>query len=151
MNKSFSPAVVRIVQPTEGPPQIEVTNAPFGYNIHVGPLVNNPSVEQGALINLCGVDHLGSVASQGWRFVDPKVSPEATRNGLHIVWIAHDDSGPFCNGDLQIGFNSVLPGYHYTNPIHTKDKDLGTAGTDWITVYSDEALVLLFKAGEREP
>ena len=136
--------VVRIEDQAERPPVIEVLGAPGGHNIYVGPLVNNTALERGALINLLGVDQESLIAEQGWRFVDPNLPEDATRNALNIIWIAHDRSGPFGNGDLQIGFNSVLLGHHYANPIHTTDKNLGPGTNQWVTVYADEALVLLF-------
>src|SRR5947207_14782324 len=46
--------VVRIREVAGSAPIIEVISAPFGYNIYVGPLVTNPEVEQGALINILG-------------------------------------------------------------------------------------------------
>src|SRR5512138_1319995 len=110
-----SPAVVRIEERTEGPPMIDVVGAPNGYNVYVGPLVNNAAVEYGALINLLGIDSSGSIPSRGWRFVDPSLPMEATRNSVHILWITHDHEGPFSNGDLQVGFNSVFPDHHYAN------------------------------------
>ena len=126
-----------------------MVGAPSGYNIYVGPLVNNPEIEHGALINLLGVDQSGSIPEQGWRFVDSSLPAAAVRNGLQIIWITHDNSGPFCNGDLQIGFNSAFPGRHYANPIHTNDKNLGTPADEWTTVYSDDSLILLFKADHK--
>ena len=44
----------------------------------MGPLVNNPGVEHGALINLLGVDTSGSIPELGWRLVDPNLPQEAT-------------------------------------------------------------------------
>jgi hypothetical protein len=41
---------IRIEDLAQGPPVIEVINAPFGHSIYVGPLVNNPAIEHGALI-----------------------------------------------------------------------------------------------------
>jgi hypothetical protein len=141
----MSATVVRIEDQAEKPPMIEVRAAPGGHNIYVGPLVNNATLEHGALINLLGVDQEALIPDQGWRFVDPSLPEDATRNALHIIWIAHDRSGPFSNGDLQIGFNSVFPGHHYANPLHTADKNLGPGTDQWVTVYTDETLVLLFK------
>jgi hypothetical protein len=137
--------VVRIRDVPGRAPIIEVIGAPLGYNIYVGPLVTNPEVEQGALINLLGVDQAGELPEQGWRFVDPGLSPGTPRNALHIIWVAHDHSGPLFNGDLQIGYNSVLPGHYYANPAHTQDKDLGAPRHDWTTIYSSKALLLEFK------
>ncbi len=128
---------------------IQVVGAPFGHNVYVGPLVNNPEIEHGALINLLRVDPSGSIPEQGWRFVDPSLPAAAVLNALQIVWITHDYSGPFCNGDLQIGFNSAFPGRHYANPAHTKDKNLGPPADQWTTVYSDSTLILLFKVDSK--
>jgi hypothetical protein len=137
--------VVRIRDVAGSAPVIDVIGAPFGYNIYVGPLVTNPEIEQGALINLLGLDQAGNVPDGGWRFVDPGLSPGSSRNALHIIWVTHDHSGPLCNGDLQIGYNSVLPGHYYANPAHTQDQDLGAPQRDWVTIYSGETLVLQFK------
>ena len=137
--------VVRIQDGGGGQPVIQVVGAPFGHNIYVGPLVNDREIEHGALINLLGVDRAGSIPEQGWRFVDPSLPRDAARNGLQVLWIAHDHSGPLCNGDLQVGFNTVFAGHHYANPIHTRDKSLGPVTEGWVTVYSDATLLLLFK------
>jgi hypothetical protein len=137
--------VVRIRDVVGSAPVIEVIGAPLGYNIYVGPLVTNPEIEHGALIDLLGMDQAGMLPEQGWRFVDPGLSPGTSRNALHIIWITHDHSGPLCNGDLQVGYNSVLPGHYYANPAHTQDKDLGAPSQDWTTIYSSQTLVLQFK------
>jgi hypothetical protein len=141
-----APVVIRIRDVKGRPPSIEVIGAPLGHNVYVGPLVNDPQVEQGALINLFGVDPSGSLPEVGWRFIDPALPANATRNALHILWLTHDRSGPFCSGDLQIGYNAVLPGNHYANPSHTQDEDLGPPASDWATVFSNETLTLLFRA-----
>ncbi len=145
------PITVRIEDSRSGPPRIEVVGSPAGYNIYVGPLVTNPAVEHGALINLLGVDSHGTIPDRGWRLIDPDLPEEAARNGLHVLWITHDGAGPFSNGDLQIGFNSALPGRHYANPVHSKDKSLGPTTNHWITVYSDDILLLLFKSCGKTP
>ncbi|MCX6928883.1 MAG: hypothetical protein NT154_37585 [Verrucomicrobia bacterium] len=140
------PIVVRINSLAEGPPQIEVVGTLKGHNIYVGPLVNASAAEDGALINLFGVDRSGATPDQGWRFVDPSLPPDANRNALVIIWITRDHSGPFGSGDLQIGFNRARPGHHYANPIHTHDQSLGSVPHKWVTVYSDDTLVLRFKS-----
>jgi len=143
------PIVVRINRLAEGPPLIEVVGAPLGHNIYVGPLVNTSAVEDGALINLLGVGPSGVKPDQGWRFVDPSMPLDANRNALVIIWITRDHSGPFGSGDLQIGINCARPGHHYANPTHTHDQSLGPVPHKWVTVYSDETLVLLFKSRKR--
>jgi len=138
--------VIRIEDTADGPPKIEVIDAPFGHNIYVGPLVSDAAVEHGGLINLLGVDSAGSIPDQGWRMVDPKLPEDSIRNGLHVFWITHDHTGPLCTGDLQVGFNTILPGRHYANPIHTKDKSLGPVAANWVRIYSDDDLELLFRS-----
>lgn len=142
------PILVRIKSLAEGPPLIEAVGAPQGYNIYVGPLINNPAVEEGALINLFGVDHGGAISDQGWRFLDPSMAPDANLNALGILWITHDHAGPFASGDLQIGFNRARPGRHYANPIHTHDQNLGPATNRWVTVYADDTLVVRLKSAK---
>ena len=36
--------------------------------------------------------------------------------------------------------------HFYANPIHTHDKSLGPVPEEWVAVYSDDTLVLLFKS-----
>lgn len=127
-----------------------MAGAPHGHNVYVGPLVNNPSVESGALINLLGVDSSGSLPDQGWRFVDPDLPSEVARNCLYVLWITHDHGGPLNNGDLQIGFNRSFLGRHYANPMHTTDRNLGPVANKWVTIHSDNILVLLFKGADRK-
>jgi hypothetical protein len=141
--------IVRIELPPIGAPLIEVIGSPFGYNIYVGPLVNNTEIEYGALVNLLGVDQSGSIPEQGWRFIDPALPADALRNGLYILWVTHDYSGPFCSGDIQVGFNSALPGHHYANPTHTKDQNLGAATNEWTTLHSNDTLTLLFRMSRK--
>ena len=56
-----APIVVTINDIPNGAPVIEVFGAPNGYNIYTGDCVNNPAIENGALITLFGVDTAGSI------------------------------------------------------------------------------------------
>jgi hypothetical protein len=146
-----TPIVIRINDLAVGPPEVEVDGAPLGYNVYTGPEVNNPSVEDGALITLFGVDQGGSIADWGGRFVDPSLPADAVQNALDIVWVQHDCACSDCsclfgNGDLQIGFNSRFLGGWYYNPIYTGDENLGPVPYKWVTVYSSPKLVIQFKA-----
>jgi hypothetical protein len=85
----------------------------------------------------------------GWHFLDPTL-PNPCHNAVDIVWTQHDP-GLFGNGDLQIAFNSALPGKSYTNPECVPpqfpfDASLGPLTYKWQTVYADNTVVVLFKA-----
>src|SRR5438270_5805566 len=54
-----APIIVKISDLANGPPEVEVDGAPHGYDVYTGPGVNNPSIEDGALITLFGVDTYG--------------------------------------------------------------------------------------------
>ncbi|MBI3850931.1 MAG: hypothetical protein HY298_11745 [Verrucomicrobia bacterium] len=138
--------VVSINDRAVGPPEVKVEGAPNGYDINTGPLVNNPAVEDGALITLFGVDTYGSILDWGGRFVDPSLAAAgAFLDALDIVWVQHDYSGPLFGGDLQVGFNSAFPGVYYSNPeIHGED-NLGPVSSKWKTVYSSSTVVIRFK------
>jgi hypothetical protein len=137
------------------PPEVEVDNAPNGWSFcacaDLG--VIDPSQEDGGLITLFGVDHNGSINEPGecgWRFSDPSLPPGTCLSAVDIVWIQHDFFGPFFNGDLQVAFNSALPGHYYRNPdacpIIACDVSLGRLTYKWQTVYSSPEIVVLFKA-----
>jgi hypothetical protein len=73
---------------------------------------------------------------------------------VDIIWLGHDVEGPFGNGDLQIGFNSALPGSYYFSPelvdpdtgeVFIDDEDLGPVTDNWVQVYADETVVVQFK------
>ncbi len=140
--------VVSINDRAVGPPVVQVKGAPNGYDINTGPLVNNPAVEDGALITLFGVDTYGAMADWGGRFVDPSLGANAFNNALDIVWVQHDYDGPFFGGDLQIGFNSAFPGVHYSNPEIHGDENLGPVSSKWKTIHSSSTLVIKFKGPE---
>ena len=139
------PIVVSINDRAVGPPEVRVENAPNGYDLNTGPLVNNSAVEDGALITLFGMDSYGSIADWGGRFVDPALPADAFYNALDIVWVQHDFGGPFFSGDLQVGFNSRFPGGWYRNPLYTGEENLGPVSSKWKTVYSSATLVIRFK------
>lgn len=137
--------VISINDRAIGLPEVKVEGAPNGYDINTGPLVNNPAVEDGALITLFGVDTYGSILDWGGRFVDPSLPADAFLNALDIVWVQHDYSGPLFGGDLQVGFNSRFPGGWYRNPLYTGEDNLGPVSSKWQTVYSSSTLVIRFK------
>ena len=147
------PTTVRIDASHEGAPTTEVLNSE-DYNIYVGPIVNNPATDYGALINLLGVDNLyyvwpNQIPNQGWRFTDPK-APDQTHSAVYIIWIEHDDYGPLYSGDFRVGFNSRKPGTGYystpgPNPPPGGDANAGPVQSTWLTLYSDANLVLQFK------
>jgi hypothetical protein len=148
------PIVVRISDLRyPNPPEVEVDGAPQGWNFcscaDLG--VIDPANEDGGLITLFGVDRGGSINEPnecGWRFIDPKLPQPTCASAVDIVWIQHDYSGPFLQGDLQIGFNSALPGHYYRNPTVCPgcDVSLGPLNYKWQTVYADATVVVLFKA-----
>jgi hypothetical protein len=142
------PIVVKIKDLAVGPPEVEVDGAPNGWNFcECG--INTPGVEDGGLITLVGVDTGGSINEPGecgWRFLDPTIQQPACASAVDIVWIQHADSGL---GDLQIGFNSALPGHYYANPDvcgSSCDVSLGPLTYKWQVVYSSPTVVVLFKA-----
>jgi len=138
--------VVSINDQAVGPPVVQVSGAPNGYDINTGPLVNNPAVEDGALITLFGVDTYGAILDWGGRFVDPILAGAgAYLDALDIVWVQHDYSGPLFGGDLQVGFNSAFPGVLYSNPEVHGDQNLGPVSSQWKTVYSSSTLLIRFK------
>jgi hypothetical protein len=137
------------------PPEVEVDNAPNGWSFcacaDLG--VIDPANEDGGLITLFAVDRNGSINEPGecgWRFSDPALPPDTCLSAVDIVWIQHDFYGPFFNGDLQVGFNSALPGHYYRNPaacpILACDASLGPLTYKWQMVYKSQTLVVLFKA-----
>jgi len=148
------PIVVRINDVAGGPPQIEVDGAPNGYDFcpcaNLG--VINPTVEDGGLITLFGVDTHGSINEPnecGWRFFDATLPPGTCHSATDIIWIQHDDNGPYYNGDLQIAVNSAFPGNYYPNPAvcpQLCDRSAGPATNQWTVVYADTTVVVLFKA-----
>ena len=140
-----APIVVTINDIPNGAPVIEVFGAPNGYNIYTGDCVNNPAIENGALITLFGVDTSSSIPDWGGRFVVPN-APLWYRNAVDIVWIEHDceDCNLFGNCDLQVGFNSAFPGNYYYKPELVGDENLGVVTDKWVRVYASETLVVFF-------
>lgn len=150
------PITVSIDDRAKGPPVIEVLDS-TEHIIYVGPLVNNPAVEDGALIVLFGANLVsnpcdpfpaGGIPNQGWRFIDKK-APDPTRAAVDIVWIEHD-CGFFDTGSLRVGFNSRKPGTGYygtpgPNPPPGADVNAGPVRPTWVTLYSDDTLVLRFR------
>jgi len=146
-----APIIVKISDVANGPPEVEVNGAPNGWNFCTCG-IDTLGVEDGGVITLFGVDTYGSINEPdecGWRFLDPKLPQPTCPSAVDLVWIQHDYSGPFYNGDLQIAFNSALPGHYYRNPDVCPvgcDVSLGPLTYKWQTVYADATVVVLFKA-----
>jgi len=150
------PITVSIDDTAKGPPVIQVLDA-TEHIIYVGPLVNDPAVEDGALIILFGANLVsdpcdpfpaGGIPNMGWRFIDTK-APDPTQAAVDIVWIEHD-CGLFDTGSLRVGFNSRKPGTGWyktppPNPPPGVDVNAGPVRPTWVTLYSDDTLVLRFR------
>ncbi len=143
-SKKAGPIVVSINDVPKGPPVVQVQGARNGYDIYTGAGVANSAIEDGALITLFGVDPGGSIPDWGGRFVVP-TAPLWYRTAVDIVWVGHDIEGPFGNGDLQVGFNSALPGTYYFTPDLVGDQNLGPVTDNWVEVYTSETLVVRYK------
>lgn len=145
------PIVVSINAAPKGGPEVEVQNAPQGYDLFTGQGSATPGVETGALITLFEVDRAGLVPEWGGRFVVPD-APISDRSAVDIVWIAHDHDR-FGNGDLQVGFNCAYPGVFYMNPglpklgggFYNNDKNLGPVLDRWVQVFAHDLLIVQFK------
>ena len=149
------PIVIKINDLANGPPEVEVDGAPNGYSFCTCADLGfiDPANEDGGVITLFGVDTYGSINEPGecgWRFLDPTLPQPTCPSAVDIVWIQHDYYGPFYNGDLQIAFNSALPGHYYRNPAvcptGCPDIGLGPLTYKWQVVYADDTVVVLFKA-----
>jgi len=150
--KKAEPIVVSINDVPNAAPVIQVQGAPNGYDIY---LINDPGKEDGALITLIGVNNYfdpGALPEWGGRFVVPE-APLWYRTAVDIVWVSHD-ADVFGLGDLQVGFNSALPGTYYLNPglccrpdgsPFNEDVDLGLVTDNWVTVYANDTLVVRYK------
>ena len=148
-----APIVVRINDVPNAAPVVTVIGAPNGYDLYTGPGIATPGIEEGGIITLFGVDQFGSVGQDefgfdlGWRFVVPN-APDPARAAVDIVFIQHDFD-IFGNGDLQVGFDSALPGIYYRTPpdphIPGRDFNAGLVTDGWVTLYSDDTLVVQFK------
>jgi len=147
-----APIIVAINDVPNGPPSIQVLGAPNGYDIYRGDCVADPSLEDGALITLFGVDTSGTIPDWGGRFVVPN-APNQCRAGVDIVWVQHDNlfsCDLFGNNDLQVGFNSANAGVFYRTPtpgpsecLLSADVNLGGVTDKWVLVYASEQLVIL--------
>jgi hypothetical protein len=143
--RSPRPIVVRIDDVPDGPPVVTVSGAPNGWNLYTGPLVANPSYEDGGIITLFGVNPYGEIdtGDGGWRFVDQRLPADSQSNATDIVWIQHDWNG---DGSLQVGFNTIEDGGYYRNPDYLAiDANAGPATNRWVTIYSDSTLLLKFR------
>lgn len=160
-----APIIVRINDVPNAAPVVTVIGAQKGYDIYTGPEIVTPGVEDGAVVTLFGVDQAGEIPELGWRFSDPRDPdslppywvPDPENPGemmnvrefvlaVDIVWLQHDTEGPFFNGDLQICFNSALPGKWYLNPgVFNEDQNAGFVTNNYVTVYEDDTVVVQFK------
>jgi hypothetical protein len=158
-----APIIVRINDVPNAAPVVTIIGAPNGYDIDTGPDVATPGVEDGGLITIFGVqDSLIPEEGKGWRFLDSRDPstlpplygsdyPEDPTNyrefvlAVDIVWIQHDTDGPFFEGDLQVGFNSAMPGHWYVNPELRGDENAGYVTDKYVTVYADETVIVQFK------
>ena len=119
------PVIVSINDVPNGRPVIKVQGAPNGYDIYTGEAVNDPAIEDGALITLFGVNNAienPDAALPDWegRFTDASpwqslppwepygdgVNYRQYRNALDIVWIEHNFYTPGSHeGDLIVGMD----------------------------------------------
>jgi len=165
-----APIVVSINDVPNAQPVIHVLGAPNGYLIYTGELVNDPAIEEGALILLYDANNIVSdpdaaLSDWGGRFVDPtpwqalpplyllppwdpNVNYRQFRTAVDIVWVEHNFYVPegYPNyGDLIVGFNSALPGNWYGNPRPGGDDNLGPVTDQWVTVYANDTVVIRYK------
>jgi hypothetical protein len=97
------PVVVRINAEGQGEPEVQVEEAPGGYNLFTGTGIATAGIETGGIIALFGVGRARQVPDWGGRFVILE-APISHRSAVDIVWVTHD-CDRFGNGDLQVGFN----------------------------------------------
>jgi hypothetical protein len=156
------PIIVTINDVPNAQPAINVLGAPNGYYIYTGEIVSDPTVEDGALIVLFGVNNFFSdpapLPDWGGRFMDPtpwQALPPYYRPGdptnyrqyrtaVDIVWIEHNFYSPdWHEGDLIVGFNSAFPGTWYSSI--SGDDNLGPVTDNWVTVYASDVVVVRYK------
>lgn len=160
------PVIVSINDVPNAQPVIHVMGAPDGYYIYTGEWVTDPTVEDGALIVLFGVNNAisdpdAALPDWGGRFVDPTpwqalppwepfgdgVNYRQYRKAVDIVWVEHNFYSPtFHPGDLIVGFNSAFPGVWWMNGgVLNSDVDLGPVTDRWVTVYQSDVVVVRYK------
>ncbi len=134
------PIVVRINDVPNGPPVIQVQNAPNGWFFYTDEDIANPAIEEGGLVVLPGANPSGATYDWAGRFVVPN-APDPDRHGVDIVWV--ENFGDY----LAVGFDSALPGTYYRTPglFPNTDENLGLVTDNWVKVYADDILVVLFK------
>jgi hypothetical protein len=148
-----APTTILIDASHEGAATVQVLQSE-NYNFYTGPEVNNSAIEYGGLVDLLGVDNVynfpypwqGQIADRDWWFTDPR-APDPTRASVFIVWIDHDYGdfyngyyGPLFSGDLRVGYNQHKPGGYYGTRSYAQPIQV-----NWVTLYSDDNLVLKFK------
>ena len=134
------PIVVRINDVPNGPPVIQVQNAPNGWFFYTDEDIANPAIEEGGLVVLPGANASGASYDWAGRFVVPN-APDPNHHGVDIVWVENFDD------ILVVGFDSALPGVYYRTPglFPNTDENLGPVTDNWVKVYADDVLVVLFK------
>jgi hypothetical protein len=155
--KPMKPIVVRINDTPSGHAVVQVQGAPHGWT--VVPDEVDPATVDSGIITLIGVDRGGSINEpdeNGWRFKDSQdwttlpplyFPPDPTNyrqyaTSVDIVWIQHDP----VTGDLQVGFDSAKAGLWFRNGgVGNSDADAGTVTNNWVTLWSDDTLILQFK------
>ena len=134
------PIVVRINDVPNGPPVIQVQNAPNGWFFYTDEDIANPAIEEGGLVVLPGANPPCATYDWSGRFVVPS-APNPNRHAVDIVWVQNFDDY------LVVGFDSALPGTFYQTPgvITNTDENLGLVTDNWVQVYADEVIVVLYK------
>lgn len=132
------PVIVSINDTPAGNAVIQVKGDPEGWNVVPDDI--DPATAESGIITLFGVDQTGLVPEYGWRFTIPN-APNPARRAVDIVWIQHD----LVTGDLQVAFDSAKAGTYFGNPRPGGDLDGGVVTDNWVQLYADETLVLLFK------
>jgi hypothetical protein len=149
------PVTVSINDTPSGHAVVQVKGDPNGWTI----VPDDPTLPDSGIITLIGVDVFGSINEpdeNGWRFTDRRnwttlpplyfppdpVNYRQYATSVDIVWIQHDP----ITGDLQVGFDSAKAGLWFRNGgVGNSDADAGPVTNNWVTLYSDDTLVLRFK------
>jgi hypothetical protein len=135
------PIVVSINDTPSDHAVVQVNGAPNGWTV----VPDDPALADSGIITLIGVDVFGSInepEENGWRFTDPN-APQSWHASADIIWIQHDWAD---TGYLQVGFDSAGAGQWFNSPGYfNSDADAGPITDNWVTLYSDDTLVLQYK------